>query len=583
MAPINLGKSDQSTISLDLQTLLSTRLLIQASSGGGKSHTIRRILEQSHGIVQQIVIEPEGEYSTLREKFDYVIAGTGGDAPADMKSAKLLARKLLELEVSAICDISNLRKHERLAFVRVFLDSLIGAPKKLRHPALVVIDEADQFCPQHGQAESANSVIDLCARGRKRGLCAVLATQRLSKLHKDACAELQNKMIGRTSLDIDQKRAADELGLIGKDNRIALRNLQPGDFHIYGPALLDNGEQSGRVIQFHVGQVKTKHPEIGMDIEDIVPTPSDKVKEILGQLGDLPEVAAQEAREIGDLQREITDLKRKLRTAEKERPEPKPCGHEQVIQQLKEQLNTEQHSNQILSQKLSKLKLEIEKGKSSIVNKLKELIELSAGIIETEEYQNAKIKSPSHKIINSNIAETANFNDDNPDINQPMQRILNALLSLEMFGIEHPAKAMVAAHSRYSPGSGGFNNLLSRLRTSELIDYPQPGCVCLMDAGRAEAEAVNPITSIEDLHQSWLAIIKNSSQKRILASLINIYPDSISREELAARNAFSPGSGGFNNNLSKLKTLGAIDYPARGMVRASDLLFPKGLEHACLH
>jgi hypothetical protein len=36
----------------DLDVLVDTRLLIQANSGGGKSRTIRRILEQTHGKVQ---------------------------------------------------------------------------------------------------------------------------------------------------------------------------------------------------------------------------------------------------------------------------------------------------------------------------------------------------------------------------------------------------------------------------------------------------------------------------------------------------------------------------------------------------
>jgi DNA helicase HerA-like ATPase len=56
---------------VDLDRLLDTRLLVQANSGAGKSWGLRRILEQTHGAVQQFVIDPEGEFPTLREKFDY--------------------------------------------------------------------------------------------------------------------------------------------------------------------------------------------------------------------------------------------------------------------------------------------------------------------------------------------------------------------------------------------------------------------------------------------------------------------------------------------------------------------------------
>src|SRR6266576_5828106 len=89
------------SVTLDLPTLLDTRLLVQANSGGGKSWLLRRLLEQSQGKVQQIVIDLEGEFATLREKYDYILAAKGGDTPADPRSAALLARKILELNVSA--------------------------------------------------------------------------------------------------------------------------------------------------------------------------------------------------------------------------------------------------------------------------------------------------------------------------------------------------------------------------------------------------------------------------------------------------------------------------------------------------
>ncbi len=76
---IYLNKS----VRIDLPTLLDTKLLVQANSGGGKSWLLRRLLEQSHSKVQQIVIDLEGEFATLREKYDYVLAGKEGDTPAD--------------------------------------------------------------------------------------------------------------------------------------------------------------------------------------------------------------------------------------------------------------------------------------------------------------------------------------------------------------------------------------------------------------------------------------------------------------------------------------------------------------------
>lgn len=177
---INIGKTSEGRdVSFDLDTLISTRLLIQANSGAGKSWLLRRLMEQLFGHVQVIAIDPEGEFATLREKYGYVLVGKGGETPADPRTAAAVAEKLLEIRASAVCDIYEMRPPDRHQWVRLFLEAMINAPKKLWHPVIVIVDEAHMFCPEKGAGESAaqESMIDLCTRGRKRGYCAVWATQ----------------------------------------------------------------------------------------------------------------------------------------------------------------------------------------------------------------------------------------------------------------------------------------------------------------------------------------------------------------------------------------------------------------------
>ena len=157
----------------DLQQLLTTRCLLSANSGGGKSYLIRKILEETHGKVQHIVIDLEGEFSSLREQYDYILAGVGDkvDVQANLRTAEILAKKVLELNVSIIIDISEMKKHERILFVKKFLSALVEAPKSLWHPVMIIIDEAHNFCSQREKTESTSAVIDLMTRGRKRGFC----------------------------------------------------------------------------------------------------------------------------------------------------------------------------------------------------------------------------------------------------------------------------------------------------------------------------------------------------------------------------------------------------------------------------
>src|SRR5579885_2123176 len=196
MSAIILGENAK----LDIDRLLSTRLLVQANSGKGKSHLLRRIAELFFGKVQVIIIDPEGEFATLREEYGYVLVGKGGETPADPRSAALVAHKLLELKASAVCDLYEMKPAMRHEWVAKFIDAMIDAPKNLWHPCVVIVDEAHVFCPEKGAGESqaSEAMIGLATRGRKRGFACIFATQRLGKRRKVAAAELLRVMIGGT-------------------------------------------------------------------------------------------------------------------------------------------------------------------------------------------------------------------------------------------------------------------------------------------------------------------------------------------------------------------------------------------------
>lgn len=274
-----MGQSDatdpMADLVIDLPKLMESRLLITASSGGGKSWAIRRILEQTANLVPHLVIDPEGEFSNLAELYPYVVCGvTSGDVRLDIGTAGVLAEKLMTQNVSAILDISEFDPDERSEFVAGFLGGMMQLPSEYWHHVLVVIDEAHLFCPQHDKSVAKKQVIDLSGRGRKRGLSAVLATQRLSKLNKSAAAELHNRMIGLTILDVDVKRSADELGVCVAEANKVLSDLSPGEFMVYGPAL------SKRIVKTKVGPVKTSHGFLSAGIKPPASV-TDEVKKAL--------------------------------------------------------------------------------------------------------------------------------------------------------------------------------------------------------------------------------------------------------------------------------------------------------------
>jgi DNA helicase HerA-like ATPase len=264
---------------LDIEELLATRLLVQGNSGSGKSHLLRRLLEQSAQWVQQVIIDPEGDFVTLADKYGHVVVD-GERTEAELVG---IATRIRQHRVSCVLSLEGLDAEEQMRAAGAFLNGLFDADREYWYPVLVVVDEAQMFAPSVGgdvsedaRKMSLGAMTNLMCRGRKRGLAGVIATQRLAKLAKNVAAEASNFLMGRTFLDIDMARAAD---LLGMDRRQAemFRDLKRGNFVALGPAL------SRRPLPIVIGTVETSArssspklmplPDAPQHVEDLIFTP----------------------------------------------------------------------------------------------------------------------------------------------------------------------------------------------------------------------------------------------------------------------------------------------------------------------
>lgn len=76
---VPIGSHSTGTLSLDLDRLLAGRLLIQGSSGAGKSRTLRRIIEEAFDFVTTMIVDPEGEFGNLAEHIGATTLRCGAD------------------------------------------------------------------------------------------------------------------------------------------------------------------------------------------------------------------------------------------------------------------------------------------------------------------------------------------------------------------------------------------------------------------------------------------------------------------------------------------------------------------------
>ena len=275
---IDLGLAGGQAATLDLVELLATRLLVQGNSGSGKSHLLRRLLEQSAGVIQQAVIDPEGDYVSLAEHYGHIVVEADGDDVALQR----IAARVREHRASVVLSLENLDADAQMRAAAAFLGGLFEADRAVWYPMLVVVDEAQLFAPaaagevsDEARRLSLAAMTNLMCRGRKRGLAGIIATQRLAKLAKNVAAEASNFLMGRTFLDIDMARAADLLGLERRQAEM-FRDLPRGQFVALGPAL------SKRPLPIAIGATVTESrsvphalmppPETGEDMRALILT-----------------------------------------------------------------------------------------------------------------------------------------------------------------------------------------------------------------------------------------------------------------------------------------------------------------------
>ncbi len=278
-ASIVIGQTPKGeAIEIDIKELLATRLLVQGNSGSGKSHLLRRLLEESAPIVQQVVIDPEGDFVSLAEEFGHVVID--GAAYAESEIVRLGAR-IRQHRASVVLALDELEIDQQMKCAAQFLNAMFDAPREQWYPALVVVDEAQMFAPaaagevsEEARRVSLAAMTNLMCRGRKRGLAGVIATQRLAKLAKNVAAEASNFLMGRTFLDIDMVRAADLLGMERRQAE-SIRDLARGQFLGLGPAI------SRRPVAVNIGSVRTGAKSVTPGLMPLPTASTDELRELL--------------------------------------------------------------------------------------------------------------------------------------------------------------------------------------------------------------------------------------------------------------------------------------------------------------
>jgi len=227
---IVIGKAAGRDFAIDAQELVTGRTCIIAQSGAGKSWSIAVLCEQlCRYRVGFCLIDTEGEYYSLKDKFDLIWIGADEECDYDIEKVNLkeILRESMHSGVPVIYDVSEVAMTDKVARLAHILYDIATEE---RQPYLLIVEEADKFIPQ--SKDSIKKIEEISRRGRKRGLGMLVATQRPAIVTKNVLSQCNNQIIGKLSIENDLK--AVDLFFGSKREVEELSTLNPGDFFVMG-------------------------------------------------------------------------------------------------------------------------------------------------------------------------------------------------------------------------------------------------------------------------------------------------------------------------------------------------------------
>lgn len=599
---LRIGKAGKRVFRLPLD-IAGEAVAILAKRGAGKTNTATVIVEELFRAgVQVVILDPVGAWWGVRSKADGesaglkipILGGQHGDVPLEETAGDLIADVVVDTGSSMLLDLSDFASKAAMnRFATAFAKRLYFRKGRSKTPLHVVLEEADQFCPQsksRGEEQLVGAYERMVRLGRSRGIGITMVTQRSAKLNKDILTQADWLVAMRTTGPTDKRAVKLWIDSRPEEAEVmqSLPDLKPGQAWFWGTDTLELVS-----VRLRDTYDSSSTPKVGQKrTEPTAPAAID-----LDALGEqiASTVEKAKANDPKELRRELTGARRRIERLEEqigENAEPDEAaieaahrGGQQVaivaFERVNRRMRTHVDGIRTAAQLLTEATRSLTEATHAIDELLDKDIDTGEGAMSSgRPHERPRRSAPTrrgggHGDVGRSVAPSPE--EMNGKLPKAQQRIINALATYEGFDVTEPARAAVGAVAGYKATGGYFANSVSSLASAGLVTYPRDGHIALTPEGRGRSARVE-IRDLEELHAAWLGLAKGSAQRAILVVLIAEWPQPVSRDELGRRAGYDAGGGYFANSVSALKTLGAIEYPTKGFCIASDLLFPEGLQ-----
>lgn len=591
-------------LTLPLEAVTEPMGMLAARRAGKSNAAVVLAEEMFDAGLHWVAIDPKGDWWGIRSDAEGkpgglqvpILGGAHGDIPLEPGAGAYIADLIVDEHLTCLLDVSGFASEaEKIRFLLGFGDRLFRRKEQGQEPTHVFFEEADDYVPQRAFPEQARLVhvmSRILKQGGSRGLGGTVISQRSAVVHKDILSQIQTLFALRTTSPQDRKAIKGWVSFSGENPEVveSLHELADGEAWVWSPNWLKTTQRIRfrRRRTFDSGATPkvgaTKRPPATLADVDLGALQQRMAETIERAKADDPR----------ELRRRIVELERRLKAA----PTDGPAGGE--AQELERQLR-------LLGEAVPALRDQVEHSSAQLIVARDSLQDAAARLrAVAEELDSASmampqgdptVKGPAVRVgvaapytayvqAGKRPADVARPTPARPDtpaappaIGGDLQLDAGARRMLEALAQLHPTplkRSQLGTLANVSWKSGTFRSYLSKLRISGLIEEPDKDTVALSAAGAnmMASQLGSGAPSVGDLVEMWNRKL-DAGARRMLALLVELYPDGLTRAELGERTEVSYTSGTFRSYLSKLRVNRLIAEEG-GLVRAGEALFIGG-------
>jgi len=547
-----MNQIDLGTVKIPVAEFAGQGNAILGIRDSGKSYTAtycaERLLDAG---IPFVAFDPIGVWRYLKvpgkgKGYKIVVAGENADLPLTPDSAAEIVRSAMRENIPLVLDLYSMKlsKADWKKIVETSLRLLLYENKQcgLRH---VFIEEAAEFCPQRvgpDQGRVYAEIEKLARMGGNASLGYTLINQRGEEVNK-AVLELcdclfLHRQKGRNSLTALGKWLDFADATKSKEVIKSLPMLPQGKLWVWSQG--SDEPREATVPEKNSLHPDRRHPEkakgaVALDVTAFV----EKMKGSLDR-----HIAIAKENDPALLKKRINELERQLKS-------------QTPTIQFKEVSILTVDDRQLINEAVRLC----EDARNACGLELDNVCRIGVELMRIKEKIPAPLQQPRQVMGSTSFPEVDRATavrrrvPESSNGDSSLGRCERAILTALAQYPDGRTTTQVAILTGYSVGSGGFNNSLSKLRSAGFITRGQ--VVQISDSGLTALGAFEPLPTGKELALHWLNRLAKC-ESAILGALIEVHPHGLTSEAVAERTGYHASSGGFNNSLSRLRTLELI-------------------------